>query len=152
MITLRPARSGDLEIVHSIEEEVYPAPWSFSFFKLVFAENPGMFIVAIEDGMIVGYTVGEVQRGTGEGALCVGHVQNIAVKEGYKRKGIGTLLLDELEALFEVEGADESYLEVRESNVKAQKMYRDRGYTYLRTSKAYYGDEDGYIMMKSLTR
>ncbi len=44
------------------------------------------------------------------------------------------------------------YLEVRESNTNAQSVYKHRDYEYVRTAKYYYGDEDGFIMTKRLTR
>jgi len=60
------------------------------------------------------------------------------------------LLMDEVEGRLRNRGADLVYLEVRESNTGAQAMYRKRGYEYVRTAEGYYGDEDGFVMMKSL--
>ena len=112
-----------------------------------------MFIIATENDEIVGYSVGEVEKmGKTEAPIQVGHILNVAVSQENHNKGIGSLLLDEIECLFIEKDADMAYLEVRESNTKAQAIYKKRGYQYVRTSKGYYGDEDGFIMMKSLTR
>jgi ribosomal protein S18 acetylase RimI-like enzyme len=59
--------------------------------------------------------------------------------------------MDELELRLQGKGAEVAYLEVRESNAGAQAMYLKRGYQFIRSSKGYYGDEDGFIMMKSLS-
>lgn len=153
MIELRQAREEDLPCIHNIELQVYPVPWTIGFFKLLFTSNKDLFTVATIEEKIVGYTVGEIHAGNkGEDRIVIGHVQNIAVIKEHQRKGIGTTLLNDLEEKFIERSADASYLEVRVSNVKAQELYKDRGYEYARTSKDYYGDEDGYIMIKYLTR
>ena len=93
-------------------------------------------------------SVGEVaSRGKGRRA---GHVMNVAVEPPNCEKGVGTALLDELESRFAACGATMAYLEVRESNLEAQRLYRKRGYVYLRKVDAYYGDEDGLVMTKLL--
>ena len=79
----------------------------------------------------------------------VGHILNVAVREDCQGMGVGTLLMDEVEGRFWSKGAGLVYLEVRESNTGAQTMYRKRGYQYIRTAEGYYGDEDGFVMMKS---
>ena len=153
MIKIRDVQESDLVEIHAIEKAVYPTPWSFSFFNMMHLMKETVFIVASENGEIVGYSVGEVESmGKPETPVRVGHVLNVAVSLNHQQKGIGSLLLDEIEDRFIAEEAEMSYLEVRESNEKAQTVYRKRGYQYVRTSKGYYGDEDGFIFMKSLTR
>jgi len=140
-----------LPLIHLIEETVYPVPWTLNFFRIIYHMNEGLFIVAVEDERIIGYTVGEVEiMGRKEEPKKAGHVLNIAVRSEYQGKGVGTILLDEVEKRFKVKNAKIAYLEVRESNENAQRIYRHRGYQYVRTAKNYYGDEDGYIMTKKL--
>ncbi len=148
---LREAVEEDLPLVHLIEEEVYPVPWTFNFFRIIFHMNEDTFLVALEEDRIIGYTVGEIETmGRRDDPRKAGHVLNIAVRKEYQGRGVGTMLLDEVERRFKEKGADVAYLEVRESNENAQRVYRDRGYQYVRTAKEYYGDEDGYIMTKRL--
>ena len=150
-ITLRPAEEKDLPNIHVIETEVYPAPWTPNFFRIIYHMNKDFFIVALDEDEIIGYTVGEIeQMGKKSNPRKAGHVMNIAVKVSHQGKGVGTMLLDEIEARFKLGGADIAYLEVRESNLTAQNVYKHRGYEYVRTAKEYYGDEDGYIMTKPL--
>ncbi len=153
MIKIRDVLESDLVKIHAIETEVYPTPWSFSFFNMMHLLKETMFIVATENDEIVGYCVGEIENMVKlEAPIQIGHVLNVAVSHNHQHKGIGSLLLDEIESRFEDEEAEMAYLEVRESNEKAQTVYKKRGYQYVRTSKGYYEDEDGFIMMKSLTR
>jgi ribosomal-protein-alanine N-acetyltransferase len=119
-IRLRALKEGDLEAVHRIERGSYPTPWSMNFFRLMANMNPELFIVATVEEELVGYTVGEVDRR--RNGRKVGHIMNIAVDSWHRRRGVGTMLMDELEARFLGLGATAAYLEVRESNV-------DRGST-----------------------
>jgi ribosomal-protein-alanine N-acetyltransferase len=147
-IRLRGLREGDLEAIHRIERGSYPTPWSMNFFRLMSNMNPGLFIVATVGEELVGYTVGELNaRGNGRK---VGHVMNVAVDSRHRHRGVGTMLMDELEARFLRLGASAAYLEVRESNVDARRLYSRRGYVYLRKVEGYYGDEDGFVLTKPL--
>ena len=150
-ISLRDAVEEDLELIHSIESDLYPTPWTFNFFRIIFHMNQDLFIAAIDDDELIGYAVGEIARmGKVNNPRKAGHIMNVAVKSQYQGKGVGTMLLDEIESRFISNGADIAYLEVRESNEKAQQVYRHRGYEYVRTAEHYYGDEDGIIMTKKL--
>lgn len=153
MIKIREVTEDDLDIIHSIEQDVYPVAWSKSFFKMMYFLKNNMFIAAVEGDEVLGYCVGEIEKMEKESKpVTAGHVLNIAVSKKHQKEGIGTILLDEMEGRFMNEDATVAYLEVRESNIVAQTMYKKRGYQYVRTSKDYYGNEDGFIMMKSLTR
>ena len=150
-LLLRDAVEEDLPVIHGIESTIYPSPWTFNFFRIMFHMNQDLFIVALFEDDVVGYTVGEIEiMGKKSSPRNAGHVLNIAVSSEFQGKGAGTILLDELESRFIKKGADMAYLEVRESNERAQRVYRNRGYQYVRTAKNYYGDEDAFIMTKRL--
>ena len=146
------AVEDDLEVIQGIELSVYPTAWTMNFFRLMLGLSGELFLVVLDDGEVIGYTVGEVNKmGTVADPKIVGHVLNVAVTEEHQGGGVGTLLMDELELRLQGKEAEVAYLEVRESNAGAQAMYLKRGYQFIRTSKGYYGDEDGFIMMKSLS-
>jgi len=149
-IRLRGLRERDLKMVHRIERSSYPTPWSMNFFRLMANMNPELFIVATVDEELVGYTVGELEARRNGGK--VGHIMNVAVDSQHRRRGVGTMLMEELEARLYRLGATAVYLEVRESNVDAQRLYTLRGYVYLKRVEGYYGDEDGLVMTKALDR
>ena len=150
-VTLRDASEEDLPIIHTIESKLYPVPWTLNFFRIIFHMNRDLFITARTQEELIGYTVGEIEKmGKVDSPRRAGHVLNIAVKSMYQGRGIGTMLLDEVERRFIEKGADIAYLEVRESNQQAREIYKNRGYEYVRTVEGYYGDEDGLIMSKKL--
>jgi ribosomal-protein-alanine N-acetyltransferase len=153
LITIREAVKEDLSLIHGIEVDVYPSPWSFSFFKMMFLLKSSIFLVAKDDGKLVGYCVGEVVKiGKQDAPLYIGHVLNLAVSRSHQNRGIGPKILVEIEGRFRENEVETVFLEVRESNEVAKGMYRRRGYRFVRTLKGYYRDEDGLVMMKSLTR
>jgi ribosomal-protein-alanine N-acetyltransferase len=140
----------DLDTVYIIEVESYPSPWSRNFFRLMAHTVPELFLTAHDGEEIIGYTVGEVD--TRPNGRKLGHVMNLAVREAYRNMGVGSALMDELEHRFMEMGATAAYLEVRESNETAQRLYTGRGYSFFRRAKRYYGDEDGYVMTKPLEK
>ena len=67
----------------------------------------------------------------------------------WRRSGIGRDLVRRLENQFLVEGASGVQLEVRLSNLPAQKFYRDIGYREVFQIAQYYANgEDAVVMMK----
>jgi ribosomal-protein-alanine N-acetyltransferase len=146
-IRLREFREGNLDEIPRIERSSYPKPWSMNFLRLMANMNPELFIVATVDRGVVGYTVGELNKGAD---IRVGHVMNVAVDARHRNRGVGTILMDELESRFHRLGATAAYREVRESNLDAQRLYSRRGYVFLRRAEGYYGDEDGLVMTKAL--
>jgi ribosomal-protein-alanine N-acetyltransferase len=150
-IKLRDAIEDDLQAIHMIEDQVYSTPWTLNFIRIIFHINKDLFIVASKKDEIIGYAIGEIKKiDKNENPKKAGHVLNIAVKSQFQGVGVGTKLLDKLEQRFTNKGANISYLEVRESNELAQRVYRNRGYVYVRTVENYYGDEHGIIMTKKM--
>jgi [ribosomal protein S18]-alanine N-acetyltransferase len=82
------------------------------------------------------------------------HITTIAMREKWRGKGLGELLLASLvETAFDV-GAHRVTLEVRVSNEPAQNLYRKYGFTQEGVRPRYYSDnnEDAYIMTTSNIR
>lgn len=73
-------------------------------------------------------------------------IEYIIIEEICKRQGIGTKLLKELEK----NNIKNITLEVRESNKVAINFYKKNGFVITSIRKNYYGDENGYLMLKEL--
>ena len=67
-------------------------------------------------------------------------LENIAVAEPARRRGVGTLLLSELIAHARTGGGSEIFLEVRESNQNARALYRRLGFQQQGSRKNYYSN------------
>ena len=76
------------------------------------------------------------------------HVTNIAVRERYRRQGIGELLLISMIDLATELNAQLVTLEVRASNTAAQSLYYKCGFTQVGLRRGYYTDnkEDAALM------
>ncbi len=149
---IRLCRREDLEHIQSIETTSFPDPWPLTIFGYILDRTPDLFLVAEEDEL-VGYIVGEIRELIISGIphrSKAGHVMNIAVEKELRERGVGSLLLDEIETRFKERDAQQVTLEVRESNTTARTFYVNRGYEDIGRVGAYYGDEDAIIMRKSL--
>ena len=76
------------------------------------------------------------------------HVTTIATHPEVRGHGVGELLLVNLLDIAMMIGARWSTLEVRVSNITAQRLYEKYGFTIVSTRPRYYSDnnEDAYIM------
>lgn len=146
-MTIREATRADITNVQGIELASYPDPWPRSLFHLMLGRSPRLFLVAEEDGTVVGYTIGEMER---KGQRVVGHLMNIAIDMSHRRRGISMALMDELEKRFAERGASTSCLEVRVGNDVARGLYKMRGYVEVGILPGYYRGEDGIVMEKPL--
>ena len=76
------------------------------------------------------------------------HITNIAVRQGYQRRGIGEHLLIVMISLAVEQNARTLTLEVRASNTAAQKLYHKYGFTQVNIHRSYYTDnrEDALVL------
>jgi ribosomal-protein-alanine N-acetyltransferase len=117
----------------------------------MFYSNPGLFLVVIFEDTLIGYIVGNIEtQKRNLKTKKVGHIMNIAVIPRFRKLGVGSLLIKELEKRLYKKGVHIAYLEVRESNNIAQKFYLNRGYVRSNIIHRYYGDENAILMVKNL--
>ena len=138
-----------------INQICLPENYSPDFFMDLYDRFPATFIVAEEDGKIVGYMMCRIENnllGFASGNIKKGHVISIAVLPDSQHQGIGKALMQEaLQSMKTLYKAKECYLEVRVSNVPALALYRKLGFTSKRTLHSYYADnESAYLMTKKL--
>jgi ribosomal-protein-alanine N-acetyltransferase len=106
---------------------------------------PHGFFVAELGEKIVGYMIVRI---IGQKA----HIIALATDVRFRNKGFGTRLLDNAFQIARIQGANGIWLEVRASNLEAQRFYIKRGFDKLKTVKAYYGDrEDAKILYLAIS-
>ena len=93
------------------------------------------FRVAEREGIVAGFAV---WRGVGEGEW---ELLNLAVDPAFRRRGVARELLAAMP-----EGR--VFIEVREGNMAARRLYETSGFTVLGTRRGYYQSpaEDGIVM------
>ena len=157
-ISIREFSFSDLDRVMQINFECLPENYSSYFYNDLYQRFPKVFQVAEVDGGIQGYIMCRIERGFSKlkalrpARLC--HVVSIAVREPFRRRGIGAeLLLTAMRNGREEYEADECYLEVRVSNGPAIRLYEKLGFVKVKRSFSYYMDgEDAWVFATSLEK
>ena len=104
-------------------------------------------LVARVDGTIAGFVIGMIYV---DRKATYAHILTIDVSPAYRRRGIGRMLLQEIERIFKEKGIKTSHLEVREDNVAAMNLYRKLGYEKIGKLRNYYGKANGIYFKKVL--
>ena len=88
------------------------------------ARDPDLFLVAEIDGELIGTVIGGFDGRRG-------FVYHLAVAAPFRRNGIASRLMQEVESRLRAKGCIRSYLLVRPENLDAQGYYRRTGWTVL---------------------
>ncbi|PAB59410.1 ribosomal-protein-alanine N-acetyltransferase [Anaeromicrobium sediminis] len=134
----------DIEHVLEVENSSFPIPWSENAFRKEMEENNlALYVVVEEKDRVVGYAgmwiIGDE-----------GHITNVAVHPNCRKKGYGDLLIDKLLNEGDKKGINAYTLEVRVSNIPAQRLYEKYGFKSVGIRPKYYEDnkEDAMIMWR----
>ncbi len=130
----------DLNEVIAIETAVFPDPWGRGMFLSELSHPFSLAYVEKEDAQIVGYIL--LWQVLDELWL-----MNFAVHPAKQRRGIGENLLHFAFRLGEERGASKVLLEVRASNLGAQRLYQQFGFRQVGVRRNYYRapKEDGLL-------
>ena len=138
-------REGDLRQVLHIERRSFTVPWSESTFRGLLRRQSAALLVAERGREVVGYAVlwfaaDECELG------------DLAVLPEERRLGLGRWILDGALAEAARRGAARVYLEVRESNTAARRMYERAGFDVAGVRVDYYTEpvEDAILMARPL--
>jgi N6-L-threonylcarbamoyladenine synthase len=133
--------SRDVAQAIEIERSSFADPWSPGMFQDELDAGDRVWLVAEDDGRVVGYG----------GAMVVGtdaDLMNIAVDARHRREGIARSLLWALAAAAAERGADHLTLEVRPSNAEALSLYASCGFDAVGRRLNYYAEtgEDALLL------
>ena len=137
--------TGDLPEVLSIENDSFTVPWSENLFLHEIYDPMSISMVARVDGKIAGYIFAGL-------ILDEGHILNLAIHKDYRGLGIATeLVCDVIDDLRE-KVCRVIFLEVRDSNEAAKKIYSKFSFEIIGTRKNYYISpvEDAVVMALKL--
>ena len=142
-INIRTVLKKDLVKVYEIEKQSFKDFYPLTFIDALYNWNPKTFLIAERVGEVLGYVIATTQTD-------IGHIVSIAVVPFERRKGIGrSLIITLLNVLKDLE-MNSVRLEVRRSNIAAQRFYEALGFKYAHTANEYYGDESAFIYLKFL--
>ena len=136
-----------VEALELIEQRTMKNPWSAQSLKECF-EDAYKLLAIYKKGVVAGFSVIYNTRITTD-------LLTIAIDPQYQGLGLGRLLLKETLREAIKGGADECFLEVRRSNIRAQSLYKSAGFEVVGVRKNYYGAtlgseaEDAFTMSVS---
>ncbi len=145
-ISITRMKKEDLDDVMEIEHLSFAVPWSRESFENEIENNRyACYVVAKQGYKVAGY-----------GGMWLvfdeAHITNIAVHPFYRRRGIGRAILKALIDIAEDNHITSMTLEVRESNIAAQKLYAAFDFKVVGRRKNYYADnrEDALLMTRTI--
>jgi [ribosomal protein S18]-alanine N-acetyltransferase len=141
-IVIEDMRLEDIPAVQIVENASFPLPWPANAFRHELTQNKNAhYIVAREGEHIVGYAGLWL-------SLDEAHITTFAVLPEYRRRKIGERMLLAIFERAERLGAEWLTLEVRASNLPAQRLYEKYGFRPAGIRRRYYSDnnEDAIIM------
>lgn len=138
---IRPLGKRDLDALEALERECFDLPWSRHAFQSELKNRCAHYIVAEQDGEIVGYAGMWV-------VIDEAHITNVAVGPEHRRLGYGRRLMRALMRRAADSGVQVMTLEVRKSNKAAQELYARLGFEPCGIRKKYYSNngEDAVLM------
>jgi ribosomal-protein-alanine N-acetyltransferase len=142
-------QEGDIQEIIGIERDSYPTPWSENLFRSEMTSPISRLLVGRTTQEQRRDVVGYIVYWRVDDEI---HLHNIAVRRDVRRKGIASRLLVEAIRCSRLEGARWITLEVRRSNLPAQRMYEKFGFSIRGIRPGYYTDtkEDALIMWADL--
>lgn len=140
---IKPVETPDFERLFEIEQKAHLVPWS----KGTLLNNQGekyLNLKLMEKNQIVAFAISQI-------VLDEATLFNIAVAPEFQDKGFGKRLLSALILQLQQRNVATLWLEVRESNLTAQKLYNSLGFNEVTIRKNYYptlngGKENAVVM------
>lgn len=143
---IREMLVSDLDSVLEIENECFTSVYNKEQYRYELEENScAKLFVLEEDGKIVAFLDYWITFD-----MC--QLSKIAVKNDCRRKGYGKQLMQYMIDDAIEEQCETISLEVRESNITAQKLYESYEFIEINKRKGYYSDnnETAIVMMKAI--
>jgi ribosomal-protein-alanine acetyltransferase len=143
-VIIRPAFPDDVDALLSLEQSCDTAAhWPRAEYQrmLTAGQAQRIAMVAEREHRVVAFIVARDAAGEWE-------IENLVVDAGLRRKGIGSALLWTMIEHARGDGMKRMFLEVRESNAAARKLYQSAGFVEAGRRKSYYQNpaEDALIL------
>jgi [ribosomal protein S18]-alanine N-acetyltransferase len=151
-IAILPMTEHDLLEVVEIEEQSGLSRWGWAaYYAELQGNNRSLMLIARprsseeRSRQVAAYIAARASAGEL-------HINNVAVREAYRRNGIAHLLLERALEEGKRLGATTAFLEVRCGNLAAQALYEKCGFKAIARRPRYYSEplEDAVVMTRSL--
>ncbi len=138
-MNIRTAELEDINEIYNIEKKVFNDYWSLDLIKSEIIEKKYSRVTVLElKKKIIGYIF---QRKIYD----ENHIINLAIDIPYQHRGYGKFLL--MKILEKDDNDTNVFLEVKEANLPAVKLYIDLGFEEVDRKEGYYSDGSNAIFM-----
>jgi ribosomal-protein-alanine N-acetyltransferase len=145
MIDIAVWDESDIVQLAGIEKQCMEKPWNEKMLEEEYKNPFFVCLTAKKNGDVIGYINYHIISDEF-------HIANVAVIKSYRRKGIGSMLLESLLKRAAENNIRGVTLEVNENNTAAVGLYKKYGFITEGIRKNYYGNgKDALIMWKYLT-
>jgi len=144
---LRPFRPDDLQTLYEIDQVCFVPGISYTWDELTAftGHRLSQTWVAEEDGEIAGFLIAQREPRK------ILHIITIDVLKVWRRRRVGSLLMDAAEQWAHDHSLRMIGLETADDNLAAQKFYQTLGYRKVDEIEQYYGDgTTAWVMVKEL--
>lgn len=143
MINIIPLEKNYIDNCVLLEKQCFSLPWTKEQFLESLENSFSIFLMATIKTQFAGYI----------GLYLIAdeaQILNLAVKEQFRKKGIGEALIKKAEKNAKQKGANKLFLEVRVSNKNAINLYEKCGFSKDGIRKNFYENpsEDALLMCK----
>ena len=131
----------------ALETAIFPDAWSEKSLSTVLDDEKYLVLVErAENGVALGYLIGQAVAGEVE-------LMRLGVVLERRGQGIGGILLERALRFWRDCGESRIFLEVRESNAAARRLYESRGFLEIARRKNYYENgEDALVLRLELEK
>ena len=143
-VTLRPATEDYLDAIMAIESATFPTDaWNSDTMRRELSSRVNRYYVVESAGEVIAYGGSRIVG-------CDADVQTIAVAAGFRGRGLGRRVMEQLIEAARDEGALQMFLEVRADNPAAISLYESLDFEQIDVRAGYYQPEgvDAIVMMK----
>lgn len=156
MPIIKRALERDIENVKNLEKDSGLSVWSEKEYVSELSRSDSLFFVAEEKNEFCGFIVARLimfQIITNPNFQDENEIEiyNLAVKRGFRRKGIGSMLLDKIIRTGEENNVGRIRLEVRKSNKNAIIFYENNFFLQDGERKNFYSDPTENAVLMTLT-
>lgn len=144
--SIRPANPDDAPALAAAERECFSDPWSEEGLLQTLHDESSISLIGELGGRLAGYLLARTIAGEAE-------ILNLAVLPGARRLGLGRSLLEAALKGLVGRGVQAVYLEVRQSNAAARRLYLSLGFRPVGVRPRYYRrpSEDAVVLRRSLS-
>jgi len=145
---LRPLTVAQIDECWHLDQRCFLDGEAYSrdtFEYLLTAPESVSYRIVTQNSAMAGFVIGLLEPDH------TGHITTIGIAPEHRRRRLASYLLERVEGSFSRRDARIVRLEVRATNVPAQKLYLSLGYTITQRLPKYYSNGgDGLLMVKSL--